>query len=174
MATTISAVLAALRTTTTFNNSAAWNSIRVPPLTAGQHTNAMVVLNAGTVATEADALALVAQSAMVSSSTPASITCTSASPGVITWTTHGLAIGQSFMLIAGTAPTGLTLYTPYFIITAGFGASSFQFSLTLGGAAINTSSTGSAITAIPIGGSFPQASEKQLWDLMVAARPDAG
>src|SRR6266576_2509617 len=125
MATTISAVLAALSTTTTANNCSAWNSIRVPPLTAGQHTNAMVVLNAGTVTTEASALSLIASAAMVSGSTPASITCTSATPAVITWTTHGLAVGQSFMLIGGTAPTGTTLYTPYFIIAAGFGASAF-------------------------------------------------
>jgi len=164
MATTVPALAALLQSATSTNGGAAWSKVPPVPLTAGQRTNVSSAINGGTITTEADALALLATAALVSGAAPASITCTLASPGVITWTTHGLQIGQAFMLVGGTAPTGTSLWVPMFIVATGFGASAFQFSLTSGGASVNTSSTGTTVTAIPVGGNFIQPSQKQVWD----------
>lgn len=68
------------------------------------------------------------------------VTITIASPGVISWTGHGLAINEVVKFTTtGALPTGLTAGTPYWIISAGFGADSFQVSASYGGAAVNTS-----------------------------------
>lgn len=77
---------------------------------------------------------------------PDQVTCTitNASPAVVTETTHGRSVGDQIEFgTSGALPTGLTVGTTYFIISAGFGASAYQVSLTAGGAAINTSSAGS-------------------------------
>ena len=72
------------------------------------------------------------------------VTISNASPAVITLTAHGLAIGDAiYFTTTGGLPTGLTINTLYYIITAGFGVNSFQVSATRGGTAINTSSAGS-------------------------------
>lgn len=84
-------------------------------------------------------------------SVPTTVTVTAATPAVMTWTAHGLSVGQAFQVAtSGTLPAGMALTTTYFVISAGFGANSFQFSLTRGGAAINTTDTGSGThTATP-------------------------
>jgi hypothetical protein len=84
-------------------------------------------------------------------SVPTTVTVTAATPAVMSWASHGLAIGQAFQVAtSGTLPAGMALLTTYFVITAGFGANSFQFSLTRGGAAINTTTTGTGThTATP-------------------------
>lgn len=77
---------------------------------------------------------------------PDQVTCTisNASPAVVTEATHGRAIGDQIEFgTSGGLPTGLTVGTTCFIISAGFGGSAYQVSLTSGGAAINTSSAGS-------------------------------
>lgn len=67
-----------------------------------------------------------------------------ASPAVFTLNSHGLSVGDPFVLSTdGTLPTGLTVGTIYYVISAGFGANSFQASTSAGGAAVNTSSAGS-------------------------------
>jgi hypothetical protein len=67
-----------------------------------------------------------------------------ASPAVLSLTAHGLSVGDAIVLsTTGSLPTGLTVGTVYYVISAGFGANSFEVSATLGGAAINTSSAGS-------------------------------
>lgn len=83
---------------------------------------------------------------------PATITVTIASPGVVTWTNHGLSINSSFQFTTtGALPTGITANTPYFIVSSGFGASAFQFSATAGGVAINTSGSQSGVhTGTPV------------------------
>lgn len=74
-------------------------------------------------------------------------TVTIASPGVFSWTAHGLAAGSVILLTTtGALPTGLTASTaaapvPYYVIAAGLTANTFQVSATLGGAAVNTSGT---------------------------------
>jgi hypothetical protein len=69
-------------------------------------------------------------------------TMTIATPGVVTWTAHGLYVNAPVKFTTtGALPTGLTVGTTYFVIAAGFGANSFQLSATIGGAAINTTGT---------------------------------
>jgi hypothetical protein len=64
MATTIPAVMALLQASGAVNNCAAWNVLPPRPLTAAQRTTACTAINGGTVATEADALALIATAAV--------------------------------------------------------------------------------------------------------------
>ena len=67
------------------------------------------------------------------------VTIDIATPCVIYWAAHGLAVGNAIVLsTTGALPTGLTAGTAYFIIAAGFGTGEFQISATVGGAAINT------------------------------------
>jgi microcystin-dependent protein len=87
-------------------------------------------------------------SALFSSLAPTIGTCTIsiASPGVVTKASHGLNIGDAiYFSTTGTLPTGLSPNTIYYIISAGFGANSFQVSATRGGAAINTTNTHSGV-----------------------------
>lgn len=72
---------------------------------------------------------------------PASVafTVTIATPGVFTKTAHGLVAGDSIRLITtGLLPTGLTGGTDYYVISTGLTANAFQVSLTVGGAAVDT------------------------------------
>ena len=81
------------------------------------------------------------------SNTTASITCTSATPAVVTWTTHGLSTGSAFYF-TGTAPTGLVQLTTYYINV--IDANTFNVATTLAnlfaGTYVATSSTGSGLT----------------------------
>jgi hypothetical protein len=74
------------------------------------------------------------------------VTCTSASPGVITAPGYvpknGDAVQLSF-LAGGSMPTGLTAYTTYYVVAAS--SDTFEVSATKGGSAINTSSTGASL-----------------------------
>jgi hypothetical protein len=68
------------------------------------------------------------------------VTLTIASPCVVTWNTHGLAEGTKvffYNLSASVPPTGLTKLTYYYVRNPS--ANSFNLSLTVGGALINTS-----------------------------------
>ncbi len=70
----------------------------------------------------------------------ATVTVTIASPAVVTWTGHPLAIGSPVSLATtGALPTGLSAATTYYVIAAGYSTNSFEVSATVGGAAINTS-----------------------------------
>lgn len=70
----------------------------------------------------------------------ATFTVTIATPGVVSWTAHGLREGQKVRLTTtGALPTGLAIDTTYFVKYVD--ANSFQLSLTRGGAAINTTGT---------------------------------
>jgi len=74
------------------------------------------------------------------------VTITIAAPAVLSYTAHGFQIGHPFQLTTtGALATGLLPDTTYYVIAAGFGANSFQFSLTRGGAAVNTSGTESGV-----------------------------
>lgn len=76
----------------------------------------------------------------------ATVTITIASPGVVTWTNHGLQVGSTVVFTTtGALPTGLVAGTRYFVISAGFTVDAFQVSATEGGAAINTSGTQSGV-----------------------------
>lgn len=67
-----------------------------------------------------------------------------ATPAVFALNSHGLSVGDAIVLsTTGALPTGLTVGTVYYVITAGFGANSFEVSTTLGGSAVNTTGAGS-------------------------------
>jgi hypothetical protein len=73
-------------------------------------------------------------------SPPTTVTVTIATPAVMSWTAHGLPVGGAFQVTTtGALPTGMAASTTYYVISSGYGANSFQFSLSPGGAAINTS-----------------------------------
>lgn len=65
-----------------------------------------------------------------------------ASPGVVTWNSHGLsANGPVKFTTTGALPTGLTAGTTYYVVGASITTNTFQLSATAGGTAINTSGT---------------------------------
>lgn len=67
-------------------------------------------------------------------------TVTIASPGVFTSTSHGLVAGDTVILNTdGALPTGLTVDTQYYVISAGLGTDTFRLSTISGGSAIDTS-----------------------------------
>ena len=73
---------------------------------------------------------------------PTTVTISIASPGVVTWTNHGLPAGRKIIFqTTGALPTGITANTTYFVSATGLTANTFQFSATNGGASINTSGT---------------------------------
>ena len=77
------------------------------------------------------------------------VTMTSASPCVVTYTAHGMALNSSFRFTTtGALYTGVAAETTYYVIAAGLTADAFQFSASLGGAAINTSGTQSGVHSV--------------------------
>lgn len=72
------------------------------------------------------------------------VTITNASPGVVTWTGHGLINNNKITLsTTGALPTGLSVATTYYLRNKT--ANTFELSATFGGASINTSSSGSGV-----------------------------
>lgn len=81
------------------------------------------------------------------------VTISQASPGVVTWATHGLTNGTAVSFTTtGTLPAPLVPGTIYFVVAAA--ASTFQVALTPGGAAIATTTAGTGVhtaQALPVG-----------------------
>lgn len=78
--------------------------------------------------------------AEIANASSATITVTIASPGVVTWTSHGLENGQPVAFTTtGALPTGITANTQYYV--SGKAVDTFKISATIGGAEINTSGT---------------------------------
>lgn len=74
----------------------------------------------------------------------ATITITIASPGVVTDTAHGFSNGQPVEYgTTGALPTGLSPGVTYYVINQA--TNTYQLSLTVGGAAINTTGTQSGV-----------------------------
>lgn len=70
------------------------------------------------------------------------VTVTIASPAVFTLTSHGRQVDDAVYFTTTSAlPTGLSINTVYYIISAGFTANTFQVSTTRGGAAVVTTGT---------------------------------
>lgn len=70
------------------------------------------------------------------------VTITVASPGVVTWTDHGLLAGQPVIFqTTGQLPTGLVAGTVYYVIAGGLTDDEFSVSATKGGTAIVTSAS---------------------------------
>lgn len=75
-------------------------------------------------------------------------TITIAAPGVVTWTAHGLDVGDKVKFsTTGALPTGLTAGTEYFVKTAP-SADTFTLSMTNGGAAITTTGSQSGVHTV--------------------------
>lgn len=75
-------------------------------------------------------------------------TATNASPCVFTGAIPSMANGMPVVLGGSTVPTGFTAGTTYFMVSVS--GSTYQLSATFGGAAINSTSTGTAVTAAPM------------------------
>ena len=76
------------------------------------------------------------------------ITVSSATPAVVTQANHGFSANQRVFFsfnVGGSIPTGITRFQTYFVIATGLTANTFQFSAALGGAAVNTTGTGSGV-----------------------------
>lgn len=70
----------------------------------------------------------------------ATATITIASPGVVTWTGHGLSANDVVKFsTTGALPTGITAGTTYYVRSTGLTTDTFQISTTAGGSAVNTS-----------------------------------
>lgn len=78
------------------------------------------------------------------SSIQQAVACTNASPMVATGTV-ALANGTAVILGGTTAPVGFTFGTVYYVVSAS--GLTFSLAATVGGAAINSTSTGTAVTA---------------------------
>ena len=77
-------------------------------------------------------------------------TITIATPGVVTWNSHGLSANDPVKFTTtGALPTGLIAGTTYYVVGASITANTFQLSVTAGAAAIATSGAQSGVqTAI--------------------------
>ncbi|MGL5166621.1 MAG: hypothetical protein ACRC9K_12110 [Afipia sp.] len=83
-------------------------------------------------------------------------TMTIASPAVATLNAHLFAAGQPIKWsTTGALPTGVTAGTTYYVIAAGLTANAFQFSATVGGAAVVTSGTQSGTHYVEKTGALP-------------------
>lgn len=72
------------------------------------------------------------------------VTISEATPGVVTWTAHGLANGTPVTLsTTGTLPTGLAPGVTYFVV--GTNTNTFNLAATPGGTAIDTTSAGTGV-----------------------------
>ncbi len=83
------------------------------------------------------------------SDTAKTITVSIASPAIVSLVAHALIADTPIVFAtSGALPTGMTAGTTYYVISAGLGADTFQFSATLGGAAVNTSGGQSGIHTV--------------------------
>jgi len=85
--------------------------------------------------------------------TSTAVTITIASPGVVTWTAHGLAADTAIILnTTGALPTGLTVGTLYYVRNPT--ADTFELSATVGGASINTTGSQSGTHSAQLAASW--------------------
>ncbi len=99
--------------------------------------SANTAYNSGTVLATVSAIDSTSKSTVTFPNTNAVVTITEASPGVVTWTAHGLSNGDRvYLTTAGTLPTNLAASTVYYVVNKA--TDTFQLALTSGGAAIIT------------------------------------
>lgn len=78
--------------------------------------------------------------------TSGTVTMTIASPALVSQVAHGLVAGSPISFTTtGALPTGVVAGTTYYVIATGLTADAFQFSTTVGGAAINSSGSQSGV-----------------------------
>ena len=74
-----------------------------------------------------------------------------ASPGVVTFTDHGLTDGDNIKFTTtGALPTGITAGTTYYVIADSIATGTFRFSATYGGSAVNTTGSQSGTHTITV------------------------
>lgn len=75
------------------------------------------------------------------------VTISVGSPGVVSWTGHGLVAGQPIVFTneGGELPTGLTADTVYYVIADGITADTFSVAATPGGTGIETTDAGTGV-----------------------------
>lgn len=101
----------------------------------------------------------------------ATVTISVATPGVVTWTGHGLAINTPVeFATTGALPTGLTAGTTYYVKTV-LDPDTFTLSATPGGSVINTTGAGSGTHT---GETVPSASERYFVGLVMQAQEQGG
>ncbi|WSH67103.1 hypothetical protein U8Q05_12105 [Rhizobium ruizarguesonis] len=98
------------------------------------------------------------------------VTMTIASPGVISWTAHGLAAGTAIKFsTTGALPTGLTAGTTYYVVNPTTDA--FSVSATPGGSAIATTGTQSGVhTAVTV----PTGTMKYFYAIVMSTNEQGG
>ncbi|MGO8422262.1 hypothetical protein ACC807_11045 [Rhizobium ruizarguesonis] len=98
------------------------------------------------------------------------VTMTIASPGVISWTAHGLAAGTAIKFsTTGALPTGLTAGTTYYVVNPATDA--FSVAATPGGSAIATTGTQSGVhTATTV----PSGTVKYFYGIVMTAQENGG
>jgi hypothetical protein len=74
------------------------------------------------------------------------ISAVNAATDTFTSTAHGLSANDVVRFAATALPTGLAANTDYYVIAAGLTANAFEVSATLGGAAVNITSAGTAVS----------------------------
>ncbi|QIG70408.1 putative tail protein [Rhizobium phage RHph_N28_2] len=98
------------------------------------------------------------------------ITVTVATPGVFTWTAHGLSDGTPIKFsTTGALPTGITAGTTYYVV--GSTANTFSVAATPGGSAIATTGTQSGVhtaTTVPTG------TVKYFYGIVMTAQENGG
>jgi hypothetical protein len=100
-----------------------------PPITSpGMQLNHMLVENFGTPLVVKGACAI-----------------SNASPAVCTYVGHGLSANATVIFTGATTPSPIYTQKPYFVLTTGLTANTFQFSATQGGVAINTTASGTPV-----------------------------
>lgn len=99
------------------------------------------------------------------------VTMTIANPGVITWTAHGLVVGNAVKFsTTGALPTGITAGTVYYVKTAP-DADTFTIAATPGGTAITTTGTQSGTHT---GSTVPAPSMRMFVGLATSATEQGG
>lgn len=119
---------------------------------------------------------------LVTASSSSTVTITIAAPGVVTWSSHGLAAGQAITLAtSGALPTGLATGTPYYVLSPA--TNTFTLSANPAGSAITTTGsqsgthTATAVTTIkapafPVPGGFKNLSIKVATNTTVTVAAD--
>lgn len=124
---------------------------------------------AGTVPVVIDTTASTSASRIAGKSFSVTCTITNASPGVITATSHGTAVGDGVIFMTtGTLPAGLSPSVLYFVSVV-TDANTIQVALTWGGVSINTSNAGSGVHTLITSGLAPVAVSLGNADIAAAA-----
>jgi hypothetical protein len=96
------------------------------------------------------------------------VTISNGANALVGWAGHGRSVNDAiaFTVSGGTLPTGITAGSTYYIISTGFTSDQFEFSVSLGGAAVTTSSAGSGTFTCGLASTYnkPPMLHPEVWD----------